>query len=91
MMATDDNPPGATVETCTHGVPETVDCRRCENAAEVGRPPGGGPRAARLVVAKHTSYCPCNAFIIAFEDKVGKVDGEWRCVDCVHAAAGRPA
>lgn len=86
-MATDNNPPGATVDTCTHGIPVTSDCSRCDNAAEIGRPVGGGPRVAKLVVARRTTYCSCLNFIIAHEDKVGRVDGEWRCEDCVIGAA----
>ncbi len=89
-MVTDDNPPGAKVDVCRHRVPVTVDCDRCDQAAEaaqVGRPPSSGPASVRLVVAKHTMYCLCNRFVIAFEDKVGRVDGVWRCEDCVRAAA----
>lgn len=81
-MATDNNPPGATVELCPHGIPENVDCTRCDNAAEVGRPVGGGPRAAQLYLAKHTGYCSCNNFIIAGQDKVKRIDGEWHRHDC---------
>lgn len=68
-----------------HGTPPGVDCPSCRRAADVGRPPGGGPRATQLYTARVDSTCPiCRKRIRAFIDRYGhhpKHD-KVTCEDC---------
>lgn len=77
-----------TAPACPHpNVAEGERCPRCRNADAVGRPVGGGPRAATTVVAKRNSNCPrCGRLIIAHQDRTGKLGDDWCCQPCVEGA-----
>ena len=80
--------PTMTATDCPHSnVAPGERCPRCRNADEVGRPVGGGPRAATTIVARHNSNCPgCGRLIIAHQDRTGLLDDDWCCQSCVEGA-----